>query len=246
MLVTLSIQPNHLLSYFNWENCRNDWLTILSYKIVINLIFFQLSKDIGYVMYSAFGSFYIPSCIMVFVYIKIYFAARDRARRVVKKLHFSKRISRRFVKTKPTTNGGNENNGEPKSNGPRKFFASKSIEADHVTTISGAIGEPSCAPTRTTTRVRIQEPNEMISRVANDAETNHSAAKPLLVTKPTIFNKGKGKNGAVVMSEVADYISPSATEVVHFEPARTDAPHAFGACVLKESCTRRSVGVSTR
>ena len=36
----------------------------------------QLSGDVGYVMYSAFGSFYIPSCIMVFVYIKIYFAAR--------------------------------------------------------------------------------------------------------------------------------------------------------------------------
>ena len=210
------------------------------------LTFLQLSKDIGYVMYSAFGSFYIPSCIMVFVYIKIYFAARDRARRVVKKLHFSKRISRRFAKPKPAANGGNENNGEPKSNGPRKFFAPKSIEADHVTTISGAIGEPSCAPPRTANRVRIQEPNEMISRVANDpAEANHSSAKPLLGTKPTIFNK-KGRNGAVVTSETADYICPSATEVVHFEPARTDAPHAFGACVLKESCTRRSVGVSTR
>jgi hypothetical protein len=37
---------------------------------------------------------------MVFVYIKIYFAARERARRVVKKLHFSKRISRdRFYET---------------------------------------------------------------------------------------------------------------------------------------------------
>ena len=40
----------------------------------------QLSEDLGYVMYSAFGSFYIPSAIMVFVYIKIYFAARERAR----------------------------------------------------------------------------------------------------------------------------------------------------------------------
>jgi len=44
-----------------------------------------LSEDTGYVLYSAFGSFYIPSCIMVFVYIKIYFAVRKRARR-----HFSK------------------------------------------------------------------------------------------------------------------------------------------------------------
>jgi len=44
----------------------------------------ELSGDVGYVMYSAFGSFYIPSCIMVFVYIKIYFAARARARRHIK------------------------------------------------------------------------------------------------------------------------------------------------------------------
>ena len=40
-----------------------------------------MSADIGYVLYSALGSFYIPSCIMVFVYIRIYFAARARSRR---------------------------------------------------------------------------------------------------------------------------------------------------------------------
>lgn len=45
----------------------------------------QLSGDIGYVLYSALGSFYIPSCIMVFVYIRIYFAAKARARRGIKK-----------------------------------------------------------------------------------------------------------------------------------------------------------------
>lgn len=45
----------------------------------------QLSKDIGYVVYSALGSFYIPSCIMVFVYIRIYFAAKARARRNIRK-----------------------------------------------------------------------------------------------------------------------------------------------------------------
>ncbi|XP_037028961.1 alpha-2 adrenergic receptor isoform X2 [Bradysia coprophila] len=45
----------------------------------------MLSEDIGYVLYSALGSFYIPSCIMVFVYIRIYFAAKARARRGIKK-----------------------------------------------------------------------------------------------------------------------------------------------------------------
>lgn len=36
-------------------------------------------------MYSALGSFYLPSCIMVFVYIRIYFAAKKRARRGINK-----------------------------------------------------------------------------------------------------------------------------------------------------------------
>lgn len=36
-------------------------------------------------MYSALGSFYIPSCIMVFVYIRIYYAAKARARRGIRK-----------------------------------------------------------------------------------------------------------------------------------------------------------------
>ncbi|GLV32645.1 alpha2-adrenergic-like octopamine receptor [Carabus blaptoides fortunei] len=45
----------------------------------------QLSEEVGYVLYSALGSFYIPSCIMVFVYIRIYFAAKARARRGIRK-----------------------------------------------------------------------------------------------------------------------------------------------------------------
>ncbi|KAJ2941606.1 hypothetical protein O0L34_g14662 [Tuta absoluta] len=45
----------------------------------------QVSDDIGYVIYSALGSFYIPSCIMVFVYIRIYYAAKARARRGIRK-----------------------------------------------------------------------------------------------------------------------------------------------------------------
>jgi len=45
-----------------------------------------LCEDPGYVLYSCFGSFYIPSCIMVFVYFKIYFAIRARTRRHDNKL----------------------------------------------------------------------------------------------------------------------------------------------------------------
>ncbi|EEB17312.1 class A rhodopsin-like G-protein coupled receptor GPRadr1, putative [Pediculus humanus corporis] len=49
------------------------------------MLCFRLSEDIGYVLYSALGSFYIPSCIMVFVYIRIYFAAKARVRRGIRK-----------------------------------------------------------------------------------------------------------------------------------------------------------------
>ncbi|GFY23888.1 alpha-2C adrenergic receptor [Trichonephila clavipes] len=45
----------------------------------------SLSDDVGYVLYSALGSFYVPAFVMVFVYIKIFMAARSRARRHVKK-----------------------------------------------------------------------------------------------------------------------------------------------------------------
>ena len=87
----------------------------------------------------------------------------------------------------------------------------------------------------------------MISRVPNnDNEINHVPSSSASASSKPLLGLKKGKNGAVVTSEAADYICPSATEVVHFEPARTDTPHAFGACTLKQSCTRRSVGVSTR
>lgn len=44
-----------------------------------------LSEDIGYIVYSTLGSFYIPLIVMVVVYFKIYLAARSRARRNLKK-----------------------------------------------------------------------------------------------------------------------------------------------------------------
>lgn len=44
-----------------------------------------LSEDLGYVLYSAFGSFYVPAIVMVFVYARIFVAARSRARRNIKK-----------------------------------------------------------------------------------------------------------------------------------------------------------------
>lgn len=55
-------------------------------KTNIGFGLFQLSEEVGYVLYSALGSFYIPSCIMVFVYIRIYFAAKARARRGIRKV----------------------------------------------------------------------------------------------------------------------------------------------------------------
>ncbi|CAB0020171.1 unnamed protein product [Nesidiocoris tenuis] len=54
-------------------------------NLFLLIVLLQLSNDIGYVLYSALGSFYIPSCIMVFVYIRIYYAAKARARRGIRK-----------------------------------------------------------------------------------------------------------------------------------------------------------------
>lgn len=45
----------------------------------------SLTQDIGYILYSTLGSFYIPLIVMIIVYFKIYLAARARARRALKK-----------------------------------------------------------------------------------------------------------------------------------------------------------------
>lgn len=75
----------------------------------------QLTDDVGYVLYSALGSFFIPCAVMVFTYIKIFLAARSRARRAINKQSraqggANKRLAaRRQVNTfsgAPITSGG--------------------------------------------------------------------------------------------------------------------------------------------
>jgi len=107
----------------------------------------QLSQDVGYVMYSAFGSFYIPSCIMVFVYIKIYYAARERARRVINKPGLAKRISRRVARS---TRGSNAASAAAAA----AVQAANKKENCNISTISnnpngGCIN--ACSPTNVTT-----------------------------------------------------------------------------------------------
>ena len=107
-------------------------------------------------MYSAFGSFYIPSCIMVFVYIKIYYAARERARRNIKKPNFSKRISRKIQKLSDKDKaGGNKaeemkalvqkaNKSWNKGENDTKIANSSATQNTTVTAMSDslAIGDP--------------------------------------------------------------------------------------------------------
>ena len=52
-----------------------------------------LSDDIGYVLYSTMGSFYVPCVIMVFVYFKIFRAARRLARKNIRKNKSRKQMS---------------------------------------------------------------------------------------------------------------------------------------------------------
>lgn len=62
-----------------------------------------ISTDVGYVLYSAAGSFYIPAVVMVFVYIRIFFAARSRAFRNVKRRPQYPEITNDPMRDKSTT-----------------------------------------------------------------------------------------------------------------------------------------------
>ena len=108
-------------------------------------------------MYSAFGSFYIPSCIMVFVYIKIYYAARERARRNITKPKFSKRISRRLGKatSTPASKGVAANSAQSQPLPPPSASHPKnaSNNGNSIATISGTVAKPAeNGKTKKTTR----------------------------------------------------------------------------------------------
>lgn len=60
-----------------------------------------LSSEIGYIISSCMGSFYIPGVIMVFVYYKIYRAATKRARRQTRK---EKTVKKKETKTENEQN----------------------------------------------------------------------------------------------------------------------------------------------
>ncbi|KAG1686825.1 Tyramine/octopamine receptor [Nymphon striatum] len=62
-----------------------------------------ISRDVGYVLYSAAGSFFIPAVVMVFVYIRIFFAARSRAFRNVKRRPQYPEITNDPARDKSTT-----------------------------------------------------------------------------------------------------------------------------------------------
>ncbi|XP_054168470.1 alpha-2 adrenergic receptor-like isoform X4 [Oppia nitens] len=65
----------------------------------------NVSEDVGYVMYSSIGSFYFPALMMVFVYARIFHAARARARRHVqqKRLQIQQEVTADPIKEKSTT-----------------------------------------------------------------------------------------------------------------------------------------------
>ncbi|KAL8608912.1 hypothetical protein ACOMHN_063041 [Nucella lapillus] len=71
-----------------------------------------LSEDIGYVLYSSMGSFYIPAFIMVFVYFKIYQAAKARARKNVTKIPRVAQ-SEKSEQRNSTESSGNEHQHHP-------------------------------------------------------------------------------------------------------------------------------------
>jgi len=65
----------------------------------------QLSNEVGYVVYSTIGSFYVPLLVMVLVYVKIYLAARARARRNLKSTDAASSAGTVAVTMVPTSSG---------------------------------------------------------------------------------------------------------------------------------------------
>lgn len=98
-----------------------------------------LSEDLGYVLYSAFGSFFVPAIVMVFVYARIFVAARSRARRNIRKKKLPvapSEVTADPVKDKSTTTCTSLSNPSPPVDQNRSDDSTSSIRATGVSVIS--------------------------------------------------------------------------------------------------------------
>ncbi|KAL4231346.1 Alpha-2B adrenergic receptor [Mactra antiquata] len=105
-----------------------------------------LSDDIGYVLYSTMGSFYIPCVIMVFVYFKIYLAARRLARKNIKKNHNKQQIRNSFKDNEISTLPSEVHEKEFDTNHlrPEKHQLQISKEADRSSSTDTGITHGTC------------------------------------------------------------------------------------------------------
>ena len=192
-------------------------------------------------MYSAFGSFYIPSCIMVFVYIKIYYAARERARRVINKPGLAKRISRRVARS---TRGA--------SGSAAAVQAANKKENCNISTISNnPNGGCISSPPNTTVGNSIEA-----KTIEIEAEVNGKKPEKKTRFKESAGSSENGENEAFLPPPEAAVCILSANMENTGRPSDPceevatvrDRPHAYGACVLNggQPRVRRSVGVSTK
>lgn len=134
----------------------------------------QLSDETGYVIYSALGSFYIPSVIMVFVYIRIYFAARSRARRnMKKKQHVDP------AKDKSTTTTSFSNASPPDKNKNNQKAAT--AKSGDTLAVPGA-GSPGSAASTPGVERRISNANSEAEAEAGGRE--NGAAKVVAISVP--------------------------------------------------------------
>ncbi|XP_002734932.1 alpha-2C adrenergic receptor-like [Saccoglossus kowalevskii] len=87
-----------------------------------------LSEDTGYILYSTSGSFFVPAFVMIVVYIRIWYAAKHRARTSLR----MGKVEKRSKHTDKTKTENNKNKHEI----PMKRRDYQKISADDVTTSS--------------------------------------------------------------------------------------------------------------
>ena len=109
-----------------------------------------LSEDLGYVLYSANGSFFIPALVMVFVYARIFVAARSRARRNIKKKKLpaapSEITSADPAKDKSTTTCTSLSNPSPPNNDQKQVNSEDDDETSGSVKGVSVISAPDTSP----------------------------------------------------------------------------------------------------
>ncbi|CAH1784680.1 unnamed protein product [Owenia fusiformis] len=183
----------------------------------------ELTDDIGYVVYSNVGSFYLPLIVMVGVYVRIYIAARKRSRRGLKKRGPNRGPPPELHKDKSTSTSSStgtpqvsRNNNKNVFKPPEKIIEGDAMSFGNVDTKTTHVDDHTLRNNADGTRIPQKCEKDDVNKT-NQAMAVSAASATSLPTSPLLSKLGDGHEEDTDSTVIANRNRQNSIKVVHID-----------------------------